>query len=163
MKKPAVLAYQFALHTSRAPEQVLGELDVRRLPGIDVSERGSHYLVLRPERRFRYGADFAVGIGIAVVLAVLIATAATPLFIVLLPVALIPAIPLLLDHRPDLAISAVIDDGVTRVTVHGQASPELAASLDAYLGGLPPANGSVPRAAVRGENERATEQSVPDA
>jgi hypothetical protein len=35
-------------------------------------------------------------------------------------------------------MSAVADDlGGTRVTVHGQASSELAAALDAYLGSLP--------------------------
>jgi len=60
------------------------------------------------------------------------------LSILLLPLALVPAVPLLLDNRPDLAISAVADDqGGTRVTVHGQASSELAAALDAYLGSLP--------------------------
>jgi hypothetical protein len=77
-------------------------------------------------------------LGLAIVLAVLILTAVTPVFIVLLPLALLPGIPLLIDNRPDLAISAVADDlGGTRVTVHGQASSELAAALDAYLGSLP--------------------------
>ena len=67
---------------------------------------------------------------IAIVLAVLILPAVTPVFIVLLPLALVPAVPLLLDNRPDLAISAVADDlGGTRVTVHGQASSELAAAI----------------------------------
>jgi hypothetical protein len=150
VKRTTVGPYQFALHTSRSPEQVLGELDVRRLPGIGVAERGTHYLVLRPDRRFRYGADLAVGLGIAVVLAVLVATAATPLFIVLLPAALLPAIPLLLERRPDLAVSAIDDEGVTMVTVHGQASPELAAALDAFLGALPQPNGHGPQPVVSG-------------
>lgn len=164
MKKPTVSPYMFALHTSRAPDQVLGDFEVRRPAGMDVAERGAHYLVLKPDRRFRYGADVAAGLAIAIVLAVLIATAATPLVIILLPVSLLPGIPLLLDHRPDLAVSAITDDGVTRVTVHGQASPELAAALDAYLGELPPSNGSVPRAEVHGENEYAAMQdSTPDA
>jgi len=62
----------------------------------------------------------------------------TPVLIVLLPLAVLPGVPLLIDNRPDLAISAVADDlGGTRVTVHGQASSELAAALDAYLGSLP--------------------------
>lgn len=77
-------------------------------------------------------------LGIVIVLGVLILTAVTPVFVALLPLALLPILPILLDHRPDLAISAVPDDaGGTRVTVHGLASPELAAALDAYLGSLP--------------------------
>ncbi len=133
--------YQFSLRTSRAPGDVLDDVAARPLPGIAVSERGTHYLVLRPRRRSRYGSDIAVGVAIAIVLAVLIATAMSPLFIVLLPLAVLPAVPLLLDHRrPDLAVSAVIDDdGSTRVTVHGEASQELAAAVDAFLGALPEA------------------------
>ena len=133
--------YQFSLRTRRDPGEVLDDVAARPLPGIAVSERGAHYLVLRPRRRSRYGSDIAVGICIAIVLAVLIATAITPVFIVLLPLAALPAVPLLLDHRrPDLAVSAVIDDdGSTRVTVHGEASEELAAAVDAFLGALPDA------------------------
>ena len=94
--------------------------------------------MLRPQQRRRYGGDVAVLLGLAIVLAVLILTAVTPVLIVLLPLALLPGVPLLVDNRPDLAISAVADDlGGTRVTVHGQASSELAAALDAYLGSLP--------------------------
>jgi hypothetical protein len=131
--------YQFSLRTSRDPGEVLDDVAARSLPGIAVSERGTHYLVLRPRRRSRYRSDIAVGIAIAIVLAVLIATAVTPLFIVLLPLAVLPGVPLLLDHRrPDLAVSAVVDDdGSTRVTVHGEASEELAAAVDAFLGALP--------------------------
>ena len=88
-----------------------------------------------PSSARRYGGDVAVLLGLAIVLAVLILTAVTPVLIVLLPLALLPGVPLLIDNRPDLAISAVADDlGGTRVTVHGQASSELAAALDAYLG-----------------------------
>lgn len=117
---------------------MLAELADRPLPGIGVAERGAHYLVLRPISKRRYGAELAVGLGVGIVLVVLILTAITPVFIALLPVALAPAVPILLDHRPDLAVSAVIDDsGFTRVTIHGEASAELAAALDAYLGSLP--------------------------
>jgi hypothetical protein len=62
----------------------------------------------------------------------------TPVVLVALPVAFLPALPLLLDHRPDLALSAIEDDGETRVTAHGQASPDLAEYLDRYLESLPP-------------------------
>ena len=133
--------YQFSLRTTRPPGDVLDEVAARPLPAIAVSERGAHYLVLRPRRRSRYGSDIAVGLAVVIVLAVLIATAVTPLLIVLLPLAVLPAAPLLLDHRrPDLAVSAVVDDdGSTRVTVHGEASEELAAAVDAFLGALPEA------------------------
>ena len=133
--------YQFSLRTSRPPRDVLDEIAARPLPGIAVAERGMHYLVLRPRRRRRYGSDIAVGMAIVIVLAVLIATAWSPMFIVLLPLAVLPAIPLLLDRRrPDLAVSAAADDeGATRVTVHGEASDELAAAVDAFLGALPEA------------------------
>ncbi|MGH7722363.1 MAG: hypothetical protein ACRENL_05940 [Candidatus Dormibacteria bacterium] len=133
--------YQFSLRTSRGPGDVLDEVAARPLPGIAIAERGTHYLVLRPRRRSRYGSDLAVGMAVVIVLAVLIATAWSPLFIVLLPLAVVPAIPLLLDRRrPDLAVSAMADDdGATRVTVHGEASDELAAAVDALLGALPEA------------------------
>jgi hypothetical protein len=132
--------YQFSLRTTRVPGEVLDDVAARPLPGIAVAERGTHYLVLRPQRRYRYGSDIAAGAAVIIVLAVLIATALTPLFIVLLPLAVLPALPLLLDHRPDLAVSAIIDDdGSTRVTVHGEASSELAAAVDAMLGALPEA------------------------
>ena len=122
-------AYQFSLRTGKPPDDVLGEFAQRPMPGIAVAERGPNYLVLRPQQRRRYGGDVAVLLGLAIVLAVLI---------LLLPLALLPGLPLLIDNRPDLAISAVADDlGGTRVTVHGQASSELAAALDAYLGSLP--------------------------
>lgn len=132
--------YQFSLRTSRVPADVLDEVAGRPLPGIAVAERGTHYLVLRPQQRYRYGADIAVGAAIVIVLAVLILTALNPFLIVLLPLAVAPALPLIFDHRPTLAVSAVIDDdGSTRVTVHGEASAELAAAVDAFLGALPKA------------------------
>ena len=81
-------AYQFSLRTGKAPDEVLGEFAQRPMPGIAVAERGPNYLVLRPQQRRRYGGDVAVLLGLAIVLAVLILTAVTPVFIVLLPLAL---------------------------------------------------------------------------
>lgn len=135
--------YQLAVRTSRPAEEVLGQLDLERLPGIAVAERGAHYLLLRPAKRFRYGADMAALLGLAIVVGLLIGAAVTPLVLAGLPAAFLPAIPLLLDHRPDLALSAIEDDGATRVTAHGQASAELADYLDSYLGGLPASNGHI--------------------
>ncbi|MGA2282545.1 MAG: hypothetical protein ABSH07_02530 [Candidatus Dormibacteria bacterium] len=137
-KRTSTVPYQIGVRTSRSAREVLDQVDLERVPGITVAERGAHYLVLRPKRRFRYGADLAAGLGVAVVLVLLILTAVTPVVLVGLPAALLPALPLLLDHRPDLALSAIEDDGTTRVTAHGQASPDLAEYLDRYLEGLPP-------------------------
>ena len=134
-----VRPYQFSLLTGRAPEDVLQELSERRFPDITVAERGESYLILCPQRRRRYGADVAALIGIVITLGVLILTAITPVFIALLPVALLPALPLLFERHAELAVSAIHDNDAhgARVTIHGQASPELAAALDAYLGSLP--------------------------
>ena len=143
-KRTTTVPYQIALRTSRPAEEVLAQVDVDQVPGLAVAERGAHYLVVRPKRRFRYGADIAAGLGVAIVLALLILTAVTPVVLVALPVAFLPAIPLLLEHRPDLAVSAIEDDGETRVTAHGQASPELVEYLDRYLEALPAVDGSGP-------------------
>jgi hypothetical protein len=79
----------------------------------------------------------AAGFAIVIVLALLILTAVTPVVLVALPAAVLPALPLLIDHRPDLALSAIEDEGETRVTAHGQASADLAEYLDHYLESLP--------------------------
>jgi len=140
----ATLPYQVALRTSLPSKDVLDQVDVTRVPGMVVAERGAHYLVLKAKRRFRYGADLAAGLAIAIVLALLILTAVTPVVLVGLPLALLPALPLLLEHRPDLAVSAIEDEGTTRVTAHGEATPDLAEYLDRYLESLPAENGYEP-------------------
>jgi arsenate reductase len=72
-------------------------------------------------------------------------TAISPVFVLLLFVALLPMVPLIVFHQPSLAVSAVSDDdGTTRINVHGEASPELAAALDAFVGSLPPGAGRPP-------------------
>ena len=137
-------AYQFSLRTGKPPDDVLGEFAQRKMPGIAVAERGPNYLVLRPQQRRRYGGDVAVLLGLAIVLAVLILTAVTPLVLFALPAALLPALPLIIDHRPDLALSAIEDGDETRVTAHGQASSDLAEYLDRYLESLPPVGAAPP-------------------
>jgi hypothetical protein len=141
-------SYQFSLRTAKQPDEVLRDFAERPLPGIALAERGHNYLILKPRRRHRYSGEVAALLGVAIVLGVLILTAVSPVIIALLPLALLPGLPVVLDHRPDLAISAVPDEGGgTRVTVHGLASRELAAALDAYLGGLPR---HVPQAPMHG-------------
>ncbi len=141
--------YQMAVRTVSRADEVLDQLDVRQVVGMAIAERGPHYLLLKPAKRFRYGADLAAALAIAIVLALLICSAITPLVLAGLPAAFLPALPLLLEHRPEMAISAIEDDdGATRVTAHGQATEELAAFLDRYLGGLPPANDTAPSDAL---------------
>lgn len=137
-KRTSTVPYQIAARTSRPAQEVLAQFDIERVPGMVVAERGAHYLVIRPVRRVRYGGEMATGFAIVIVLALLILTAVTPLVLVALPVAVVPALPLLVDHRPDLAFSAIEDDGETRVTAHGQASADLTEYLDRYLESLPP-------------------------
>ena len=132
-KGAPTVPYQIAVRTSLPAKDVLDEFDVTRVPGMAVAERGAHYLVLRAARPFRYGADLAAGLAIAIVLVLLILTAVTPVVLIGLPLAFLPALPLLLDHRPDLALSAIEDEGTTRVTAHGEASADLAEYLDRYL------------------------------
>ena len=151
--------YQFSVRTSKEAGSVLDEVGARGLAGIGVAERGSSYVVLRPIPRYRYSSDAAIGIGLGILIVTLLLTAVTPVFIVLLPLALTPALPFYMaKHRPMLAVSALLDeDGTaTRVTVHGQAGPELAAALDAYLGALP-------AALPAPEPAEATEQAGPAA
>ena len=135
------IPYQYSVRTSRSPETVLDELASRGVVGISVAERGPSYIVLRKLPRYRYTTETAIGIAIGILILVLILTAVTPVFVILIPAALAPAIPFYFQHEPTLALSALTDeDGeATRVTIHGEASPELAAALDAYLGALPAA------------------------
>ena len=142
--------FQYSTRTTRSAETVLEEVAARDFAGIGVDERGPSYLVLRTARRYRWGADAAVVVGIAIALVALALASVNVMFILLLFLAPVMAVPLYLEHRPMLAVSAVAeeDQPTTRVTVHGQATPELAAALDAYLGTLPGAPAPAPPAGV---------------
>ena len=160
-RRTPTVPYQIALRTSRPARAVLDDLDLERVPGIAVAERGAHYLVLRPERRLRYGADLAAGLGVAIVLILLILTAVTPVVLAGLPLAFLPALPLILEHRPDLALSAIEEEGTTRVTAHGQASADLAEYLDRYLETLPPEGEPEPPEETPPESEDAEDGGYP--
>jgi len=136
-KRTSTVPYQIATRTSQPAQEVLAQFDIGRLPGMVVAERGAHYLVIRLVRRVRYGADMAAGFAIVIVLALLILTAVTPVVLIGLPLAVVPALPLLIDHRPDLALSAIEEGSETRVTAHGQASADLVEYLNRYLEALP--------------------------
>ena len=135
----ATTRYQFATLTASAPEAVLDGIAGIDLPEeLSVTERGSTYLVIGP-RPSGYDARLAVALCTLLVLTVLIMSAFSVVLIAFLPVAAAPLIPLLLRDSSDLGVGAVPeDDGVTRVTVHGQAPERLTAAIDLFLSHLPP-------------------------
>lgn len=140
MPKIETTSYQSACRTSLSAGAVLDDLGARDLGSVVVSERGPYHVVLQAARRRHYPPDLAVAFGIAIVLAVLIGTALSAVVVALLPLAILPALPFILDQRPVLAVSAApeIDGGAVRVVAHGQADVELASLLDRFLASLPP-------------------------
>lgn len=134
------VAYQATQLTSRPSAGLLDDMAHLDVTGARVSERGPAYLVFaRPGRR-GYTASLAVTLTILLAIADLVATAASVVWIALLPLALVPFVPLLLVDRPQLAVGAVPADGqvgVTRVTVHGRVWGDLGAALEAYMTHLP--------------------------
>lgn len=139
MTAAATTRYQFATLTSSRPEAVLDGIAGIELPDeLSITERGSTYLVIGPKPS-GYDARLAVALCTLLVLTVLILSAFSVVLIAFLPVAAAPLIPLLLRDSSDLGVGAVPeDDGVTRVTVHGQAPQRLTAAIDLFLGHLPP-------------------------
>ena len=138
MTPAATTRYQFATLTSSPPEAVLDGIAGIELPEeLSITERGSTYLVIGPKPR-AYDARLAVALATLVVLTVLILTAFSVVLIAFLPIAAVPLIPLVVRDSNDLGVGAVPeDDGVTRVTVHGQAPERLTAALDLFLSHLP--------------------------
>ncbi|HET9050183.1 MAG TPA: hypothetical protein VFO60_00680 [Candidatus Dormibacteraeota bacterium] len=132
--------YQATCLTSRTSAGLLADMAALDVTGARVSERGTAYLVFAPRGRRTYNATLAVTCTILLAIADLVATAASVVWIALLPLALVPFIPLLLDDRPQLAVGAVPADGqigVTRVTVHGRVWGDLGAAVEAYMTHLP--------------------------
>ena len=134
------VAYQATQLTSRPSAGLLDDMAHLDVTGARVSERGPAYLVFaRPGRRV-YTASLAVTLTILLAIADLVATAASVVWIALLPLALVPFVPLLVVDRPQLAVGAVPADdqvGVTRVTVHGRVWGDLGAAVEAYMTHLP--------------------------
>jgi hypothetical protein len=134
------VAYQSTQYTAREADRLLDDLTALELTGVQVCERGSTYLVFAPIARRNYNVSLAVTLTIILAIGDLVATANSVVWIALLPLALVPFIPLLLDDRPQLAVGAVPGDGdqaATHVTVHGRVWGDLGAALDAYLSNLP--------------------------
>jgi len=140
-RREPTIPYQVSRRTSRPEEQLLADIAGLEVPGIHILERGSTYLVLAPQPRRRYGPGIAVTLGLLITFAVLIAAAANVVLIALLPVALLPAVPLLLRNSPQLAVGTSPDDtpgGVSVITVSGDMWSALAVALHSYLSELPP-------------------------
>jgi hypothetical protein len=133
------IPYQLSRRTSRDPARVLADIGALEVPGTVVVARGTTHLVLAPGRPARYGAGWAVTLGVLVTFTVLVASAASVPLVALLPAALLPGVPLLLRHEPRLAVG-VLDDpdaGDSVVTVGGDMWSALAVALHSYLSGLP--------------------------
>jgi hypothetical protein len=157
------VAYQSTQVTSKGADRVLDDLSALEVSGARVSERGTTYLVFAPQARQTYTVSLAVTLTIILAIADLVATAAAVAWIALLPLALVPFVPLLLDDRPQVAVGAVPPDGDdgagTRVTAHGRVWGDLGAALDAYLSNLPPGPAPAPAAgegAEEADDEAAT-------
>jgi hypothetical protein len=138
-RREPTIPYQVSRRTTRPAERVLAEIAGLDVPGATVIARGATHLVLAPGPASRYGAGAAVTVGVAVTLAVLIASASSVVLIALLPAALLPGLPLLLRQEPRVAVGAVEDEdgGTTAVTVSGDMWSALAVALHSYLARLP--------------------------
>lgn len=140
MSRHPTTSVQLCQRTARPATQVLDDLVMLDVPGAWIAERGRTYLVFSPREKPTYTVGRAVTLAIATVFAILILSSVSVLFIALLPAAVIPLLPLLLEDHPMLAVGAVEDDAaVTTITVHGQAWGELVAAVDAYVAHLPEA------------------------
>ena len=101
-------------------------------------ERGTGYVVVGRQRPIKGLREGSIAIAVLGVMVVLVLTAITPLFILLLPLPLVTAIPFLLDRRERVAVAAMgEEDGETVVTLHGRATPQLQTTLSEFLSRLP--------------------------
>jgi hypothetical protein len=144
-RREPTIPYQVSRRTSWPGPGLLADIAALEVPGVEVVERGSTYLVLAPRRPARYGVGLAVALAVAVTLTVLAASAASVVLVALLPAALLPLVPLLFTDSPRVAVGAVPEDGEeggggdTVVTVNGDMWHALAVPLHSYLSALPPA------------------------
>jgi len=138
-RREPTIPYQLSRRTSRDPARVLADIAALDVPGTVVVARGSTHLVLAPDRPSRYGAGWAVTLGVLITLGVLVAAAASVPLIALLPAALLPGVPLLLRSEARLAVGVLDDpeEGDTVVAVGGDMWSALAVALHSYLAGLP--------------------------
>jgi len=102
-----------------------------------VIERGVGYVVVGQRRPIAGLREAAIVVGVIGVMVVLVLTALTPLWIVLLPVPLVVAIPFLLDRRERVAVAAASENSATTITLHGRATPGLQTKLNGFLEQLP--------------------------
>ena len=131
------LPYQGAALTSAPPVDVFTTLRASLKDGQEVIERGVGYVVVGRRRPIQGLREAAIAVGVIGVMVVLVLTALTPLWIVLLPLPLAVAIPFLFDRRERVAIAAASENSATTITLHGRATPDLKTTLNGFLEQLP--------------------------
>jgi hypothetical protein len=128
--------YQSSALTAADPAEVFAALRASLQEGATVVERGTGYVVVGSRAPVRGAREVAVAASVLGVMVVLGLTALTPLFVVLLPLPLITAVPFLLERHERVAVAAAKESGGTTVSLHGRASPELRTTLSGFLDGL---------------------------
>lgn len=143
--------------TSRDAKLVLEDLE--RLAddeGLVIRDRAHSYLNVGSRRAIRGGTGAAIAAGVVILLLVLGLTAVSPLFIVLLPVALVPAIPFVILDGDAVTVAVFPTGRRVLVTADGKGSELTGRVMQEFFGALPQP------AAETSDQETAIETSTRD-
>jgi outer membrane biosynthesis protein TonB len=124
--------------TSRDAKAVLEDLERRADDeGLVIRDRAHSYLNVGTQRAIRGGAGAAIASGVVILLLVLGLTAVSPLFIVLLPVALAPAIPFVFLGGDAVTVAVFPTGQRVLVTADGKGSELTGRVVQEFFGALP--------------------------
>ena len=104
--------------------------------GLEIRDRAPSYLNLASKKSIPGGATAAIVAGVAILLVVLGLTAVTPLFIVLLPLALVPALPFVIGRGSSVTVAAFEAGETTLVTADGRSSQLVGKVIDDFIAKL---------------------------
>ena len=137
------IAYTASATTSSSSRAVLQMLEREALDqGLEVRDRAPSYLNLASKRAVPGGVSAAIAAGILILLADLALTAVTPLFIVLLPVALLPALPFAIGRGNSVTVAAFEAGETTLVTADGRSSKMVGRVIDDFIATLVGSSGA---------------------
>lgn len=127
--------YQRATTTPLDPAEVLGAFEQDPAFASEIAERTPELLIWGAgARHSQTYARAAIALCIGILLLVLGLMAVTPLFVMGIPLALLPALPFALGRRPRVALAAVREgSNDTQVTIHGAVPPAISQNLNAFL------------------------------